>query len=182
MGTMSPAVPVAGLAAALLVLTSCSSTPEASLEPDVLTRALCGLHHQQRDLSGLELASDDEQNALWQAQVDLSTHLSPEIAEGIDRADFSVRDLLVGNEPDEENVEEGRSQVDDACADVDEVEPDAALLAGIGCLFVAEGGEVWTDGQDLVAAAGVLDDGDADLAEAAEADDSEPLVDACADR
>jgi hypothetical protein len=178
---MSRTAPAAGLAAALLVLTSCSSAPDASLEPDVLTRVLCGLHHQQRDLSGLELASDDDQNALWQAQVDLSTHLSPEIAKGIDRADFSVRDLLVGNEPDEENVEEGRSQVDDACADVDEVRPDAALLAGTGCLFVAEGGDVWADGQDLVTAAAVLDDSYAGLAEAAEADDSEPLVDACAD-
>lgn len=178
---MSGTAPTAGLAAVLLVLTSCSSTPTASLEPDVLTRVLCGLHHQQRDLTGMQLASEDDQNALWQAQVSLSTHLSPEIADGIDRADFSVGDLLVGNEPDEENVEEGRSQVDDACADVDEVEPDAALLAGIGCLFVAEGGAAWGDGQDLVTAAGVLDDGYDDLAAAAEADDSGPLVDACAD-
>ncbi len=178
---MSRTAPVAALPAALLVLTSCSGTPEPSLEPGVLTRVLCGLHHQQRDVSGLELASDDDQNALWRAQVDLSTLLAPEITEGIDRADFSVRDLLVGNEPDEENVEESRSQVDHACADVDEVAPDAALLAGTGCLFVAEGGEAWYRGRDLVTAAGVLDDRYADLAEAAEADDSEPLVAACAD-
>lgn len=178
---MSRTAPVAGLAAALLVLTSCSSAPEASLEPEVLTRVLCGLHQQQRDVSGMELASDDDQNALWQAQVALSTHLSPAIADGIDRADFSVRDLLVGNEPDEENVEEGRSQVDDACADVDEVAPDAELYAGIGCLFVAEGGAAWGDGQDLAVAAGVLDDGYDDLAEAAGEDDSGPLVDACAE-
>lgn len=178
---MSRSAPVAGLAAALLVLTSCSGTPEASLEPEVLTRVLCGLHQQQRDVSGMELASDDDQNTLWQAQVALSTHLSPAIADGIDRADFSVRDLLVGNEPDEENVEEGRSQVNDACADVDEVAPDAELYAGIGCLFVAEGGAVWGDGQDLAIAAGVLDDTYDDLAKAAGQDDSGPLADACAD-
>ncbi|UMG93232.1 hypothetical protein [Nocardioides sp. TF02-7] len=108
--------------------------PDPSLDPAALLPVLCGLHEEQRDLSGYELASDDDHNALWDLQVVVSSRLSPEVAEAVDHADFAVGELDVGNEPNEESVEEGRSVVDDACAGVDGVEPDAGLFAGTGCL------------------------------------------------
>lgn len=155
---MARTAPLAGLAAALLVLTSCSSTPEASLEPDALLDVLCGLHEQQRDLSGYELASEDDENALWRAQVVLSTRLPPEIEEAIDHADFAVRELIVGNEPTEENVEEGRAVVDEACEDADPVEPDADLYVDLACLMDEEPSDVGPRGTTtLLVSSQVLD-------------------------
>lgn len=135
---------VAGLVIAALIggtvlLRSDRDAPErvTLAEADVL-RVVCGIHDEQRDLSGYELASEDDERPLWDAEVALSYRLSSEIIEALDRADFAVRELDVGNEPTEENVEAGRAVLDEKCQDVDAIEPGGAVLARLGCLMVEE--------------------------------------------
>lgn len=142
-------------------------------EADVL-RVVCGIHEEQRGLSGYELASEDDQRPVWDAEVALSARLSKEIVDAVDRADFAVRELDVGNEPTEENVEAGREVLDDACQDVEGIEPAGSVFARLGCLMVEEFRErrnpdSYPPFTTMFEAAATLDAEYADLAAAAQA-------------
>ncbi len=146
-------------------------TSDAGPGPDDLLAIFCGLHEYQQDVSGYDLASEDDQNDLWALQVNLASGLDPKIVDAMDRADFAVRELLVGNEPNEEVIAESREVFDEECADVTAVDPDPDLYATAGCRVAEE----WLPGGDLdqlstalrfMTAAAVLDDDQGDLAAA----------------